>query len=305
MVVASDLFPLIYTLLMGVGLKKTAAVLTKEAKLQCKAFQSEDDLLDVYQFYLTHNMKKPKREEEDKGQDEESKEKKQIRIKNNAVAKKEESSSSDDSSDSSSDEETKQPIKKTAPVKKKKAKAALKDVMDEVKLKSNKRKAKAPATEKIFKKAKREADSSSDDSSDSSSSDDSSSDSSDSDSDTSDTSDHEEAQMKEAVRREQAAKAALEWQPKQIEKVATKTKSAGTPFQRVDGEFWSQKILDDTLRDNSYEGTFGIDGVGVKANNKLLKTRGKDFTKGKNKLKRSTYMCGAISMASNSFKFKD
>jgi len=87
--------------------------------------------------------------------------------------------------------------------------------------------------------------------------------------------------------------------------VEIKTKTAGTPFQRVDDEFWSQKIVDDTLRDNSYEGTFGVDGVGVKANNKLLKTRGKDFTKGKNKLKRSTYMCGAISMASNSFKFEE
>lgn len=43
--------------------------------------------------------------------------------------------------------------------------------------------------------------------------------------------------------------------------------------------------------------------MGSKANNILIKVRGKDFTKEKNKKKRSTYMCGAITMASNSFKF--
>lgn len=52
------------------------------------------------------------------------------------------------------------------------------------------------------------------------------------------------------------------------------------------------------------EGTFGSAGVGSKANNILIKVRGKDFTKAKNKGKRSTYMCGEISMASNSYKFE-
>lgn len=51
------------------------------------------------------------------------------------------------------------------------------------------------------------------------------------------------------------------------------------------------------------EAAFGSEGVGSKANNILIKVRGKDFTKEKNKKKRSTYMCGAITMASNSFKF--
>lgn len=111
-------------------------------------------------------------------------------------------------------------------------------------------------------------------------------------------------------------------------------KSAGVPFQRVDGEYWSQQIIDDSLRDNSCtfmplhlftrngynlpgsltiltysykyadEGTFGSAGVGSKANNILIKVRGKDFTKAKNKGKRSTYMCGEISMGSNSYKFE-
>lgn len=55
--------------------------------------------------------------------------------------------------------------------------------------------------------------------------------------------------------------------------------------------------------DNSYAGTFGQDGVGRKANDTLVKVRGKDFTREKNKKKRSTYLGGAISMSSNSFKF--
>ncbi|CAH0478517.1 unnamed protein product [Peronospora belbahrii] len=407
MVVPSDVYPLIHALLTSTGLKKTASALVKEAKLQPKVFQNEHDLLDVYQFYLTHKIKKAKvstnleldvvekpskkrskissssssssssdsekektkkkvttkkvtssssssssdlEEEKEKAQKVTSgcskkdkipkktkmktsviekakllsldlndaskgeKRTKKKRIEKPAVVKKQESSSledSSDSSDASSEEDTKN-SKKTVRGSMKRIEAAAdlstsdssdnsSDSSDEEKPKFNKRKAKTYAAEKNTKKAKPEVDSSSDDSS---SSNDGSSDSSDSDSD-SDTSDREKAQKEEALRREQAAKAALEWQPKEIEKVVTKTKSAGTPFQRVDGEFWSKKILDDTLRDNSYEGTFGIDGVGVKANNKLVKTRGKDFTKGKNKLKRSTYMCGAISMASNSFKFED
>lgn len=63
--------------------------------------------------------------------------------------------------------------------------------------------------------------------------------------------------------------------------------------------------MHDTLRDNSYDATFSGEGVGSKANNILIKVRGKDFTKEKNKKKRSTYMCGAITMASNSYKFDD
>ena len=51
------------------------------------------------------------------------------------------------------------------------------------------------------------------------------------------------------------------------------------------------------------EGTFGNEGVGSKANNILVQVRGKDFTREKNKKKRSTYLCGAITMASNSYKF--
>ncbi|KAG6961297.1 hypothetical protein JG688_00009148 [Phytophthora aleatoria] len=301
MVVASDVFPLVHALLTDAGLKKSAAALAKEAKLQPKAFKSEHDLLDVYNFYLTHNMKKAKvpatsvvdaakRPQKKKGESSSSSDSSDSSEDKKASVKKV-TSSSEEESDSSEEEKPK--AKAKSAVKKEESSSN-----EEEKPKSNKRKAEAPAAEKNSKKAKRGAESSSDDSS--------SSDSSDSDSDSdSDSSEDEEAQKKEAARREQAAKAALEWQPKKIEKVATKDKAAGTPFQRVDGEYWSQKIVDDTLRDNSYEGTFGVDGVGVKANNKLLKTRGKDFTKGKNKLKRSTYMCGAISMASNSFKFED
>jgi len=43
MVVASDVFPLVHALLTSAGLKKSAAALAKEAKLQPKAFKREHD----------------------------------------------------------------------------------------------------------------------------------------------------------------------------------------------------------------------------------------------------------------------
>ncbi|CAH0514531.1 unnamed protein product [Peronospora belbahrii] len=378
MVVPSDVYPLIHALLTSTGLKKTASALVKEAKLQPKVFQNEHDLLDVYQFYLTHKIKKAKvstnleldvvekpskkrskisSSSSSSSSSDSEKEKTKKKVTTKKVTSSSSSSSSDleeekekaqkvtsgcskkdkipkktkmktsviekakllslDLNDASKGEKRtkKKRIEKPAVVKKQES-SSLEDSSDSSDASSeedtkNSKKTVRGSMKRIEAAADLSTSDSSDNSSDSSdeekpnsSSNDGSSDSSDSDSD-SDTSDREKAQKEEALRREQAAKAALEWQPKEIEKVVTKTKSAGTPFQRVDGEFWSKKILDDTLRDNSYEGTFGIDGVGVKANNKLVKTRGKDFTKGKNKLKRSTYMCGAISMASNSFKFED
>jgi hypothetical protein len=51
----------VHALLTSAGLKKSAAALAKEAKLQPKAFKREHDLLDVYNFYLTHNVKAMKK----------------------------------------------------------------------------------------------------------------------------------------------------------------------------------------------------------------------------------------------------
>lgn len=41
------------------------------------------------------------------------------------------------------------------------------------------------------------------------------------------------------------------------------------------------------MADNSYEGNFGEAGYGAKSSEKLLLVRGKDFTREKNKRKRS------------------
>lgn len=56
-------------------------------------------------------------------------------------------------------------------------------------------------------------------------------------------------------------------------------------------------------RNNSYEATFGNDGWGFKAQQKLSQVKGKDFTREKNKKKRSNYRGGAIDLGSNSIKF--
>lgn len=58
------------------------------------------------------------------------------------------------------------------------------------------------------------------------------------------------------------------------------------------------------LRNNSYAATFGEDGWGAKAQKVLGAVRGKDFTREKNKKKRSNYRGGAIDMGSNSIKFE-
>ena len=80
-------------------------------------------------------------------------------------------------------------------------------------------------------------------------------------------------------------------------------RSTGTPFQRV-GDEWNGMIKDE-LRDNSYVGTFGNDGWGAGANEKLSQVRGKDFRHEKTKKKRGSYRGGSITLASNSFKYED
>lgn len=60
------------------------------------------------------------------------------------------------------------------------------------------------------------------------------------------------------------------------------------------------------LADNSYEGTFGNEGWGAKASEKLLQTRGKSFRAEKTKKKRGSYSGGEINRnAVNSYKFDD
>merc|ERR1712228_828497 len=71
-------------------------------------------------------------------------------------------------------------------------------------------------------------------------------------------------------------------------------------FQRIKVRSHFEK---DGLDDNRYD---GYDEYASKAHNKLIKTRGKGFTKEKNKKKRATFHGGgAISMGVNSIKFDD
>ncbi|RPA79226.1 hypothetical protein BJ508DRAFT_211291, partial [Ascobolus immersus RN42] len=55
--------------------------------------------------------------------------------------------------------------------------------------------------------------------------------------------------------------------------------------------------------DNSYKG--GAGGFGDKASADLIVTRGKGFTKEKNKKKRGSYRGGSITDEVKSFKFED
>eukprot|EP00924_Labyrinthula_sp_SR-Ha-C_P006842 snap_masked-scaffold_8-processed-gene-2.38-mRNA-1 protein AED:0.44 eAED:0.44 QI:0/0/0/0.33/1/1/3/0/211 len=62
----------------------------------------------------------------------------------------------------------------------------------------------------------------------------------------------------------------------------------GKRFKRVDDSYM-HKIKNNKLKDNSYIGTFGSDGWGSKANDKLKYTRGKGFRHEKTKKKRGSY----------------
>jgi hypothetical protein len=78
----------------------------------------------------------------------------------------------------------------------------------------------------------------------------------------------------------------------------------GTPFQRVDAAAWSG-VLPGIGQDNSYAGTFGTEGYGAKAQEKLGVTRGKGFRHEKTKAKRGSYRGGAIATdAVNSIRFQ-
>jgi hypothetical protein len=57
------------------------------------------------------------------------------------------------------------------------------------------------------------------------------------------------------------------------------------------------------LMDNQYQGAAGT--WGEIANQKLGAVKGKDFTKGKNKMKRGSYRGGSITLGVGSYKFTD
>jgi hypothetical protein len=83
-------------------------------------------------------------------------------------------------------------------------------------------------------------------------------------------------------------------------------KAANSPFQRVKADQVS--FLDDRLRDMSYASKQGVtsDEYGARASKDLIVTRGKGFTKEKNKKKRGSYRGGAIDVyGSHSIKFED
>ncbi|KAJ2743697.1 jun-like transcription factor [Coemansia sp. BCRC 34301] len=76
-----------------------------------------------------------------------------------------------------------------------------------------------------------------------------------------------------------------------------------TPFCRIRPE--DVVYADERLKDNTYISKGGVDNdFGYKAHMDLIVTRGKGFTKEKNKKKRGSYSGGKITMQSHSIKFE-
>jgi hypothetical protein len=63
--------------------------------------------------------------------------------------------------------------------------------------------------------------------------------------------------------------------------------------------------LDISLQDMSYMGKPGAGDWGAKAHADLIVTRGKGFTKEKNKKKKGSYSGGMIDQSSHSYKFPE
>jgi hypothetical protein len=261
---------------------------------------------------------------DDDSDDDEAKKKAVVATKKAAVtkaaAKESDSSDSDSSSSSESEEEKKTaPViasKKTKTAKAAPKKAAAKDDSDsdddkEMRRPTKKRKTEATAEAGIITPEVEDSDDDSEvsdvDVSDVSSVDVSSSDS---DSDSSSESESEDEDVAKerllkkktaaALKAKEAAKAASEWRP--AKKPSAKTvlqttpgsdgaqaSNQGVPFQRVDSDFWGEEAQKSggAMADNSYENAFGGDGFGLKASEKLLTVRGKDFRHEKTKRKRS------------------
>ncbi|KAJ2038906.1 jun-like transcription factor [Coemansia sp. S3946] len=75
-----------------------------------------------------------------------------------------------------------------------------------------------------------------------------------------------------------------------------------TPFCRIRPE--DVVYADERLKDNTYISKGGVENdFGYKAHMDLIVTRGKGFTKEKNKKKRGSYSGGKITMQSHSIKF--
>jgi len=125
----------------------------------------------------------------------------------------------------------------------------------------------------------------------------SSSDDSSSDSDSDDESSDGEADKRK--KKSQKAKAPEKTVQKPSKKPKRKRQKPNRPFQRVKAA--NVSFINDKLKDNTYN---AAESFGRKASETLLRVKGKDFVKSKNKHKRKTYFGGGrIDMGVRSIKF--
>ncbi|ORX90377.1 hypothetical protein K493DRAFT_230804 [Basidiobolus meristosporus CBS 931.73] len=90
--------------------------------------------------------------------------------------------------------------------------------------------------------------------------------------------------------------------PAESDETPKSKRTPNTPFCRIKDEdvvFHDERLMDNTFM--SKGGSLG--SYGHKAHNDLIVTRGKGFTKEKNKKKRGSYRGGKIDLESHSIKF--
>lgn len=108
----------------------------------------------------------------------------------------------------------------------------------------------------------------------------------------------EQSESEEEEEEEESMPIAMPMIPKEERKERTENGKEKERFRRVQ----ETDFADARLSDNSFTGQPG--SYGARASQDLLPTKGKGFTKEKNKKKRGSYRGGAIDFGSNSFKFE-
>jgi len=108
----------------------------------------------------------------------------------------------------------------------------------------------------------------------------------------------EQSESEEEEEEEESMPIAMPMIPEEERKERTENGREKERFRRVQ----ETDFADARLSDNSFTGPPG--SYGARASQDLLPTKGKGFTKEKNKKKRGSYRGGAIDFGSNSFKFE-
>jgi len=268
-VVASDLYPLLVEFLQQVQLKKTIKTFKKETAME-EFKSSGENLIDIYNFYLSH---KPSNREKSKKKRKRIEEPVIEAVENSIVKKKKKKKHEEIHTEEEKQNSFVTPSDSKKNKKKKKHKEIPTEEEDQNSVISTSDSNKSKKKKNGISKMK--------------------------------PSEEKEKQIEEKEIIEQHTNESIQEKvcpsPTVVSNPASE-KKINTPFRRVTDD--DKKFLNnERLTDNSFWSKNG-DLYGQKANEVLQKVRGKDFRHQKTKKKKGSYRGGPIERGVNSFKFQ-